>query len=175
MMDPGYWKLFFETLLEVLTFLALVTGLLGMLVPVFPGLTVMWLATLIYAIIQGLAGNMNWLTWVLFSGITLLMIGGNVMDNIIIARHMRNHDIPWRSIGISFVAGILASLFLTPLGGIVASPAGLFFAEWARLGKKETALANTKAWMTGWGWSFLARIGVGLVMIILWGLWVWVV
>ena len=173
MTDPEFWRLYFETLLEVLTFLALLTGLFGLLIPVFPGLTVMWIATLVYAIIQAIAGNMTWVGWLLFTVLTLLMIGGNIVDNIIIAKHMLDKSIPWSSILISFAAGIIVSLFLTPLVGIIASPVGLFLAEWQRIKDKKAALDNTKAWMTGWGWSVLARFGIGIVMIMFWGLWAW--
>jgi uncharacterized protein YqgC (DUF456 family) len=173
MTDPEFWRLYFETLLEVLTFLALLTGLFGLLIPVFPGLTVMWIATLIYAIILAMAGNMTWVGWLLFTVITLLMIGGNIVDNIIIAKHMLDKSIPWSSIIISFAAGIIVSLFLTPLVGIIASPVGLFLAEWRRIKDRQAALANTKAWMTGWGWSVLARFGIGIVIILFWALWAW--
>jgi uncharacterized protein YqgC (DUF456 family) len=174
MTDPEFWQLFAETFLEILTFLVLISGLLGLLIPVFPGLTVMWLGTLVYAVVMAIAGRMGWAGWLLFVFITLLMIGGNIVDNIIIAKHMRDKEIPWSSILISFAAGILVSLFLTPLVGMIASPVGLFLAEWYRLKDKPSALANTKAWMTGWGWSFLARFGIGIVMILLWALWAWV-
>ena len=171
MTDPEFWKLYFETLLEILTFLALLAGLFGLVIPVFPGLTVMWIGTLAYAIIQAIAGNMTWGGWLIFAVITLLMIGGNVVDNIIIAKHMLDKNIPWSSIIVSFAAGIIFSLFLTPLAGMVASPVGLFLAEWQRIKDKQAAFDNTKAWMTGWGWSFLARFGIGIVMIAFWGLW----
>jgi uncharacterized protein YqgC (DUF456 family) len=171
MTDPEFWTTYFQTLLNLLTFLALLAGLLGLVIPVFPGLTVMWIGTLAYAIIQAIAGNMTWVGWLLFAVITLLMIGGNIVDNIIIAKHMRDKDIPWSSIIISFAAGIIVSLILTPLVGMVASPVGLYLAEWQRIKDKQAALANTKAWMTGWGWSFLARFGIGIVMVAFWGLW----
>jgi len=173
MTDPEFWKLYFETLLGVLTFLALLTGLFGLVIPVFPGLTVMWIATLVFAIIKALSEEMTWVTWLIFVVITLLMLGGNVVDNIIITKHMRDKDVPWSSIIISFSAGIVVSLFLTPLAGIIASPVGLFLAEWRRVKDRQAALANTRAWMTGWGWSFLARFGIGIVMILLSGLWTW--
>ncbi|GAB4542401.1 MAG: hypothetical protein Fur002_12600 [Anaerolineales bacterium] len=167
-------EIFFQSLLEVLTLLVLLTGWLGLIVPIFPGLTVMWLATLVYAIAQAVIGGMGWVGWLLFALITLLMIGGNIVDNVIIAKHMRDKDIPWSSILLSFAAGILFSLFFTPLIGILASPLGLFLAEWRRLRDRAAALANTRAWLTGWGWSFLARFGIGAVMIALWGLWAWI-
>jgi len=173
MTDPKFWNLFFDTFLNILTFLVLLTGLLGLVIPVFPGITVMWLGTLAYAVIQFMRGEMGWLGWFLFFIITLLMIGGNVVDNIIITKHMRDKDVPWSSILVSFALGIIASMFLTPLVGIIASPLGLFLAEWARKRDKQVAFDNTKAWMKGWGWSFLAMFGIGILMILLWGLWVW--
>ena len=173
MTDPLFWETFAQVFLEVVTFAVLVFGLLGLLIPVFPGLTVMWIATLIYAVIQGMLGNMNWVDWVLFSLITLLMIGGNIVDNIIIAKHVRDKDVPWSSILWSFAAGIVVSLFFTPIIGIIASPVALYLAEWRRLKDKQTALANTKAWMTGWGWSVAARIGIGVGMIVFWSMSAW--
>jgi uncharacterized protein YqgC (DUF456 family) len=172
-MDPASWEIFGQVIFKAVTLSVLFFGLLGLLIPVFPGLTVMWLATLIYAIIQASLGNMTWVGWLLFGLITLLMIGGNVADNFIIAKHMRDKDIPWSSILWSFAAGIIVSLFFTPIMGIIASPLALFLAEWKRLNARDTALANTKAWMTGWGWAIAARMGIGMVMIMFWGLWAW--
>ena len=168
--DPVFWA---QVLLESLTLLVLLTGFVGLLIPIFPGLTVMWLGTLIYAVIQAMGGKMNWVDWLLFVLITLLMIGGNVVDNIIIAKQMRDKEVPWSSILLAFAAGIIISFIFTPLAGMVASPAGLFLAEWYRLKDKKVAFDNTKAWMVGWGWSVAARLGIGFLMIVLWGLWAW--
>lgn len=174
-MDPASWEMFGQLIFKAVTLSVLFFGLLGLMIPVFPGLTVMWIATLIYAIIQSGLGNMTWVGWLLFALITLLMIGGNVVDNIIIAKHMRDKDIPWSSILWSFAAGIIVSLFFTPIIGIIASPVALYLAEWRRLKDKVSAMANTKAWMTGWGWAIAARMGIGMVMIMLWSLWAWAI
>lgn len=172
-MDLNFWDVAGRVLLETLTLLALLGGLFGLLIPVFPGLTVMWIGTLVYAIVQGINGNMTWVDWVLFALITLLMIGGNIADNIIIAKHVLDKNVPWSSILWAFAAGIVVSLFFTPIAGMVASPVGLYLAEWRRLKEKQAALANTKAWMTGWGWSLAARFGIGVVMFVFWMLWAW--
>lgn len=170
MSDPD---LVLEVFIEVLTFIVLVVGLLGLMVPIFPGLTIMWLGTVVYALIRAANGDMTWVGWLLFGIITVLMIIGNVIDNIIIAKHVRERQVPWSSILLGFAAGIVASIFLTPLVGIIASPLGLFLAEMRRLRDRDLAYASTKAWMTGWGWSFAARFGIGVVMIALWLFWAW--
>ena len=170
MVNPEFWL---QVMIETFTLFVLLAGLAGLLIPIFPGLIVMWLATLFYALVEASAGKMNWVDWVLFAIITLLMIVGNVIDNIIIARHVREKNVPWGSILIAYAAGIIISLIFTPVAGIVASPAGLFLAEWQRLKDKKLAFSNTKAWLTGWGWSFAATFGIGVLMVILWGFWAW--
>jgi len=172
---PPDLQLFFQVILETITLFVLLVGLAGLIVPVFPGLTVMWLGTLFYALIQSSAGNMTGWKWFLFGLITVLMIIGNIVDNVIIAYKMRDKYIPWSSILIAFAAGIVVSLFFTPLVGLIAAPAGLFLAELRRLKDRESAIESTKAYMIGWGWAFGARFLIGVMMIGTWMLWAWVI
>ena len=172
-MTPEF-ELFLQVVLETLTLFALIVGLLGLIVPVFPGLVVMWLGTLVYAILQNASGNMTGWKWAIFGVITLLMITGSIVDNLIIAYKMRDKYVPWSSILFAFAAGVVASIFFTPLIGLVAAPVGLFLAESRRLKDRDAAVDSTKAYMIGWGWAFGVRFLIGLVMIGLWMLWAWV-
>jgi hypothetical protein len=95
-----------------------------------------------------------------------------VIDNIIIAKKMRGQAIPWSSIGLAFLAGIIASIFLTPLIGMLASPLSLFGLEFIRLRDRNLAFTSAKTYMIAWGWSFAAVFGVGVLMLLLWLLWV---
>ena len=160
-------------LLETLTLFFMLVGLVGLLIPIFPGLTVMWLATLIYALVLASNGSMTWFRWVLFAIITLLMIAGNIVDNIIIAGRVREEKVPWGSIIFGYLAGIIASIFFTPLIGILAAPAGLFGAEYLRLRDPRVAFISTRAWMTGWGITIAVRVAIGVFMIGLWVIWAW--
>lgn len=171
---PTWLPFLLQIALETFTLFVLLVGLFGLIVPVFPGLTIMWLATLVYALIKNSADKMTGWDWFAFALITLLMIGGNIADNIIIARKMRDHYIPWSSILLAFAAGIVASLFFTPLIGLVAAPLGLFLAELRRLKNRDDAISSTKAYMVGWGWAFGARFIIGLAITGLWMLWAWI-
>lgn len=172
-MTPEF-ELFLQVVLETLTLFALIVGLLGLVIPIFPGLVIMWLGTLVYAILQNSAGNMTGWKWAIFGIITLLMITGSIADNLIIARKMRDKYVPWSSILFAFGASLVASLFFTPLIGLVAAPVGLYLAESRRLKNNEAAIESTKAYMVGWGWAFGARFMIGLVMIGFWMIWAWI-
>jgi uncharacterized protein YqgC (DUF456 family) len=166
--NPEFWS---QILLQTVTLFVLLVGWIGVLVPVFPGLLIMWLATLFYALVENGAGRMSWLGWALFGLITLLMLLGNIIDNIIITRKMRGRSIPWSSIALAFLAGLIGSLFLTPVVGLLVAPLTLFAVESIRLHSRKLGFASARAYMVAWGWSFAAVFGVGLLMIIVWLIW----
>lgn len=166
--DPAFWAL---VVLQGITLAVLLISWAGLLIPIFPGLLVMWLATLGYAIIRSLSGGMDWVDWALFGMITVLGLLGGIVDNIIIASKMRGHAVPWRSILLAMLAGLVASIFFTPLVGIAASPVALYAAESARLHDQKRGLESTRLYLIAWGWSFAAVFGIGALMILLWLLW----
>ena len=170
---PPDFPFFFQVIVQTFTLFFMLVGLFGLIVPVFPGLTVMWLAALVYALVQSASGLMGWVDWLLFAFITLFMIGGNIVDNIIIASKMRGHEIPWKTIILCYIVGIVVSLFFTPLAGLVASPLALLGLEYLRFRDKKLAFESARVFMIGWGASFAARFGIGILMVIFWMLWAW--
>ena len=175
-MPPDFLQFLQSTwivLVDILTLAILLVGLVGLIMPVFPGLTVMWLATLLYALLQAAAGRMTGWDWFLFGLITILMLVGNVVDNLIIARKMRERFIPWSAILFAFGVSIVASIFFTPIIGLAAAPVALFLAEYRRLKDRDEAITSTKAYMVGWGWAFGARLLIGITMTGFWMLWAW--
>ena len=162
-----------ELLLQWLTLTFMLIGLIGMLIPIFPGIMVIWLSTLIYALIEAYLGKMGGWDWFLFGLITVLMIVGSFVDNLIIARKLRETGTPWKSIGIGYTAGLISSLFLTPFAALFITPLALYLAEYWRLRDKRQAFDSAKGWLIGFGWTFLALFAIGMVMISLWLLWAW--
>lgn len=172
-MPPGL-EFTTQVILETLTLFVLLIGLFGLIVPVFPGLTIMWLAALVYALIQNSRNLMTGWDWFLFALMTLLMVTGNIVDNLIIARKMRDKYIPWSSILLAFAASILVSIFMTPIVGLIVAPVALLAIEYLRLKDTRKAIDSTKTYMIGAGWAFLARFFIGVLMAGLWMLWAWI-
>jgi uncharacterized protein YqgC (DUF456 family) len=165
------WLLFLS---QWLTLTFMLVGLFGLVIPIFPGIAIIWIASLVYAIVAAFAGLMTAWDWVLFALITGLMVAGSFVDNIIIAKKLRETGTPWRSIAIGYAVGIVSSLFLTPFAALLFTPLALYASEYHRLLDRKLAFNSTKAWMVGFGWSFAALFGIGAVMIGLWMLWVWI-
>jgi hypothetical protein len=84
---------------------------------------------------------------------------------------MRGRHVPWRSILFAYLAGLLGSIFFTPLVGIAASPLALYAAESARLRDRKLGFESARLYMVAWGWAFMAVFSLGALMILLWVLW----
>jgi uncharacterized protein YqgC (DUF456 family) len=147
----------------------MLVSLCGLIVPVFPGLIVIWLLALLYGILSGF----RTLGAMIFVIITVLAILGEISDNLLMSKKARQEGARWLSIAFAFVAGIVCSIAFTPLIGIAATLGTLFLAEFFFSRDHRKAFAVTKGMAIGWGWSFVLRFAVGLMMIALWAIWAW--
>jgi uncharacterized protein len=157
-----------EITLRTTVLIVCLIGLFGLVVPGFPGLTVIWLAVVGYAAAAGIRG---W-AWVILGGITLFMIAGNLVDNVLMGGKALQKGASWWALGAALVAGIAGSILLPPLGGIPAAFIVLFIVEWIRQKNWRSALSSVKGMAAGCGWAAVIRFCLGVVMIGLWAVWV---
>lgn len=165
--------LFGELVMQSLTLTFMLVGLIGLLIPIFPGIAVIWLAAVVYMLYAVMNGMMTGWDWFLFALITILGAIGGVVDNIIITAKLRETGTPWRSIGIGLVIGLVSSCFFTPFAALVITPLALYGVEYLRLREARAAFDSAKGWLIGFGWTFLVLFVIGVVMIGLWLAWVW--
>ncbi len=150
-----------------LTLLVMLVGLAGLVIPIFPGLLVIWLAALGY----GLAVGFESPGLILFIVITLLMLVGSVLDNLLMGAKAREAGASMISIVVGLAAGIAGTIVWPPFGGLITAPLGLLGAEYFRFRDLKRALEATRGMAIGCGWSYVARLGFGIVMLALWLIW----
>lgn len=156
-----------EVIVNVLITLTMLVGLFGLVIPIFPGNAVMWLAVLIFGLVNGfgVAGI------IIFIIITLLTIAAMLGDNVLMGAKAREKGASWLSIFFALAAGVIFTLLMPPLGGIIAAPLVLFASEYFRLKDHDKALEVMRGLLAGWGWAFVLRFGIGVLVMILWGIW----
>ena len=158
-----------DTSIFGLTLVVMLIGLVGLVVPLFPGIVVIWLGALGY----GLLVRFGTVGTIFFILITLLMLAGVTVDNVLMGVGARKGGASWWSIILGMVAGIAGTLLAPPIGGLIAAPLTVFLLEYIRVGDWSKVITAMRGLATGWGLSLLARIGIGLAMVFFWGLWVW--
>ncbi len=157
-----------RTALQAVILAVMLFGLFSLVIPALPGLVIIWAPALVYGLVTGF----NWINGILFAIITLLMLFGSVVDNIIMGQRARQTGASWIAITVSLIAGLAGSLFFPPFGGLVGALLGLFVVEILRLKDIRSAIKSTKEMALGCGWAAVIRFGLGVIMILLWLAWV---
>jgi uncharacterized protein YqgC (DUF456 family) len=154
-------------ILQTLTATVMIVSLFAMVIPGVPGLVIIWGAAIVFGLIVGF----NWLAWLILILLTILMIFGSVIDNVITAKKAYDTGASTWSLVIGMIAGLLGSIFWTPLGGLLTAPLGVLAAEYWRLRSLKQAAGTTRGWIVGLGWAFFIRFLTGMAMIGLWLIW----
>ena len=155
--------------LQIIVAVVMVIGLLSLAIPVMPGLTIIWLAALIYGLLTGL----NTTSGIILAILTLLMVVGNFTDNLLMGAKARKKGASWLAILAASIAAIAGSILMPPFGGFIAALIVLFTIETVRLNDWRKAFESTREMALGCGCAFFARFGIGLAMIGLWLTWLW--
>ena len=168
-MQIGPYTIEIEQVARGIAMLMMAVGLL--MIPILPGLVIIWVSALGY----GIAVGFGMLGWVMTALITVLMLAGSILDNVLMGAQAHKEGAPWWVVLIAMAAAIIGS-FVIPIpiiGGILAALLVLFLLEWMRLKNARKALASMRGMLVGCGWAIVFRFIMGMVMIGFWLVWAW--
>lgn len=147
----------------------MLVGLLGQLIPIFPGIVVIWVTALAYGVVTFSTGSTG--GWVIFGIITVLMLIGTTIDNILMGAGAKQGGASWTSLVIMLVAGTLGTLIFPPFGGLIAMPLAVLLFEYYQQRDWQKAWKAVRGLASGWGLAFFIRLGLSVIMVILWLVW----
>jgi hypothetical protein len=158
---------FLEGSLDTIVVIGLLIGILSNFIPFFPAVTVTWLATLGYGLIHGF----NWGSGVIFAIITILLVAGNMIDNVLMGAGARQRGTSWIAIAASFVTMMVVSLVATPFVGLIAALVALFLVEVIRIRDLRKAFDSMGGMSLGCISAMVIRFFICLIMAWLWLIW----
>ena len=174
--------------LWVALFLMLV-GLLGVILPIVPGLVLIWLGALVFAIVEGFSR----ISPLVFGFLTVLTIVGISAEIWMTQLGAKFGGATFKS-QLAGLAGGVAGVLLVPLmggvfevllgpilggilgvilaalGAVIGSIAGVLGAEYHRLKEWNPAFRAGCGWLLGWLVSVIFQFSVGVLMI---GIFLW--
>lgn len=145
------------TVVEVLCAVAIVVGLLGIVVPIIPGVVLVAgaLVVLAYDTGTGLAWGIAW------SGLVVLALGF-VIKYAVPHRRLKDAGVPRRTLVIGAVLGIVGFFVIPVVGLFIGFVGGVWLAESNRLGT-ASAWPSTKVALRATGLSILIELASGLL------------
>lgn len=154
--------------LTVLVALAMLAGLIGTVLPLFPGLPMVWGAALVYGLVEGFGGRGT----VAMVVITALAAAGIIASVVLPHRRVAAGGAP-RSSVVAGLVGAIVGFFVIPIVGMpLGAVAAVYLAEYRRTGIRATAWQSTKTMVAGFGLGILFELTAGLAIVVVWVMWV---
>ena len=147
---------------------AMALGIVGVFLPGFPDLLLIWGAALAYGLLAGWGPLGPWL----FAGITLSTIAGLVADVWVGGIAARMGGASWAGILGGLALGLPGLIFFGPFGALFGLLLGTFLVEYLRRRDVAHASRATAGMGIGYGVAFVVKIGVSLLMVGAWVVWV---
>jgi uncharacterized protein YqgC (DUF456 family) len=143
--------------------LMILAGLIGIAVPVLPGLLVVWAAVLIWATeAQTTAG------WVVLGIATTLALLGFLLQYLLPGRRLRKAGVT-TSTTVAGAALAVVGFFVIPVvGAFLGFPLGIYLAERIKLGTHAAAWPSTKHALKAVGLSMGIELVTGLAIASTW-------
>jgi uncharacterized protein YqgC (DUF456 family) len=152
---------FVETLTLGIVLVMFMVGLVGIFVPLIPGILLIWLAVLFHALSDGFTAiNPAW-----FVLITFLALVTGTSDLWFPLLGARKTGASWQALAAGIIGAIVGTFALPIIGTIAGYAAGVLLAEYIRHGAWEPAIRSGFGVLAGWGIATLFQLVGALLMI----------
>jgi len=148
---------------SVVVGLMIIVGLIGIVVPVLPGLLLIWAAVLVWASeAQTLTG------WVVLAVATTLALAGFVLQYLLPGRHLSRAGITTSTTVAGAVLGVVGFFVIPVVGAFLGFPLGIYLAERVKLGSHAAAWPSTKHALRAIALSMGIELLTGLAVATTW-------
>ncbi len=141
----------------------IVVGLVGILLPILPGLLLVLAGIAVWAVPRG-----DTVGWTVLGIATAIVVIGSVAKYLLPGRRLRDSGVPGRTLGAGAVLGVVGFFVIPIVGLFVGFVLGVYLAERARLGEHAAAWPSTRGALAAVGWSILIELAAGLFAAVVW-------
>lgn len=143
--------------------LAILVGILGVVVPVLPGLILCWAGVLVWALLTDAGGS----RWLVLALATVIAVGGTLIKYLWPGKRLKNTGVPTMSLAAGGVLGVIGFFVVPVVGLVLGFVLGIWLAERARLGPGQ-AWPSTRGALGAVGLSLLVEFTAALAIAVVW-------
>lgn len=140
-----------------------VVGVLGIVIPVLPGLLLCVAAVLLWAVETG-----GTIAWVALGVVVALYASGVTLQFLLPGRRMKRDGVGGLTLALGVLGAIIGFFVIPGLGLPIGFVLGIFAAEYLRYRELERAWRATKAALRGVLHSMGIELGTALLIAIVW-------
>lgn len=147
----------------VIAGLLVVVGIIGILLPVLPGLVLVLAGIAVWAVPRGDA-----LGWTVLGIAAAIIVVGSIVKYVLPGRRLRDAGVPTGTMLAGAVLGIVGFFVIPIVGLVIGFVLGVYLAELYRLGSSGLAWPSTRQALAAVGWSIVIELFTGLLAAAVW-------
>ena len=152
------------TAVTVIAAVAIGLGVVGVVIPVVPGLLLSWLGVLFWALLSDAGTAVRWLVLALA---TVVAVVGALVKYLMPGRRLKNAGVPNRALLAGGVLGVVGFFVVPVVGLILGFVLGVYLVERARLGPSQ-AWPSTRKALGAAGMAMLIEFTAALGVAVVW-------
>ena len=145
----------------------LLTGLAGTIIPVLPGILLMWAGVVGY----GLVAGFDTVAIVAIAVVTVLAVISVVLGVVLPKQAADAAGASKRSQWAAVLGAIIGFFVIPVIGVIIGAVVGIAVSEYDDKNDWGAAWQSTKGVLTGMGLAALAQFGIGVIILVTWVGW----
>ncbi len=147
----------------ILVGLAIVVGIIGTIIQLYPGLPIILIAIGVWA---GFTGGAT--AWGIFAAAALVIVVAYVLSFVLPARYMRDEGAPWSALTVGIILAFIGFFVIPVIGMPIGFVLGVYMAELIRLRDSAAAWRQTVTAFKGVLLSVLIELIAGALSAGLW-------
>lgn len=138
-------------------------GLIGTVVPMIPGSLLIWVAVLVYVLVNGMAS----VGWLAFIFITLLAVATGTADLWMPLLGAKKVGASLRAMVYGTIGAIIGTFFAPLLGTLIGYAGGILLGEYQKRGDWNEAFKVSLGGLAGWGLATAVQLGGGILILLI--------
>jgi uncharacterized protein YqgC (DUF456 family) len=152
------------TATDVVVGLVIVVGIVGVVVPVLPGVVLVLAAIVAWAL-----ERQDDVGWAVLAVAVVVFAVGQVAKYLLPGRRLKQAGVPARATWAGVALGVVGFFVLPVVGLPLGFVLGIYLVERLRLGQHRAAWPSTLHALRAAGWSVLIELATALLLALTWG------
>ncbi|WP_436527579.1 DUF456 domain-containing protein [Actinoplanes sp. HUAS TT8] len=152
------------TAVNVIAGVLIVAGVIGVILPIIPGLLLSWAGVLVWALLADTGGTVK---WVILGVATVIAALGLVIKFLWPGRKLKDSGVPLPSLLVGGILGLIGFFVVPIVGLLLGFLLGIYAMEAARLGVDQ-AWPSTRRALAAVGLSLLVEFAAALAIAVVW-------
>jgi len=152
-----------NTAIDVIAGIVIALGIVGVVIPVLPGLLLSWLGVVLWALLSG-AGQLR---WVVLAIATVVAVVGAAIKYLLPSKRLKSVGVPNSALFAGGVLGLIGFFVVPVVGVVIGFVLGVYLVERVRLGPGR-AWPSTREAITAAGLAMLIEFTTSVAIAVVW-------